>query len=296
MVTVLDHYTTSFNWAPFNFAAIWLRPQWYLVTDSVITDVQRRGPHVRHRRRLQRSDVIHGYWALARKSVVHRRDADEQPVRLRTADPFNPTTPRRTHCAGSEAPTRGLARQLLPVRDEGVSFQVSNFGMNQRLFSVYDGPAYQDSNAYLNIKPRTIDDCTPFIDAANKVGRCERDARDWSSHGCAQSAWLAGPCRGFRKATGRTQRRLLHAERGHRMEAAQRLLLSAGLPLDEPVLRKDVDIRHFVIEPLFQPGTLHHGHRQRSGDASTALWTTGACSRASPTSIARPCSTTTTAR
>ena len=26
MVTVLDHYTTSFNWAAFNFAAIWLRP------------------------------------------------------------------------------------------------------------------------------------------------------------------------------------------------------------------------------------------------------------------------------
>ena len=43
MVTVLDQYTTSFNWAAFNFAAIWLRPQWYLVTDSVITDPSRRG-------------------------------------------------------------------------------------------------------------------------------------------------------------------------------------------------------------------------------------------------------------
>ncbi|MFX8918505.1 hypothetical protein ABTN06_19405, partial [Acinetobacter baumannii] len=26
--TVLDHYTTSFNWAAHNFAAIWLRQFW----------------------------------------------------------------------------------------------------------------------------------------------------------------------------------------------------------------------------------------------------------------------------
>ena len=41
--SLLDRYTTSFNWAAFNFAAIWLRPQWYLVTNSVITDVQQAG-------------------------------------------------------------------------------------------------------------------------------------------------------------------------------------------------------------------------------------------------------------
>jgi hypothetical protein len=28
---------------------------------------------------------------------------------------------------------------------EGVSFPISDFGMNQRMFSIYDGPAYQDS-------------------------------------------------------------------------------------------------------------------------------------------------------
>jgi hypothetical protein len=28
-VTVLDPVHPSFNWAAFNFAAIWLRPQWY---------------------------------------------------------------------------------------------------------------------------------------------------------------------------------------------------------------------------------------------------------------------------
>ncbi|MGH7914307.1 MAG: G8 domain-containing protein, partial [Candidatus Binataceae bacterium] len=43
MVTVLDHYTSSFNWAQTNFAAIWLRPQWNLVLQSALTDVQNGG-------------------------------------------------------------------------------------------------------------------------------------------------------------------------------------------------------------------------------------------------------------
>ena len=42
-VTVLDHFTSSFHWAETNFAAIWLRPQWYLVDNSVLTDVQNAG-------------------------------------------------------------------------------------------------------------------------------------------------------------------------------------------------------------------------------------------------------------
>ena len=66
--------------------------------------------------------------------------------------------------------------------DEGVSHPVSNFGMYQRLFSVYDGPAFQDSNAYLNITKRTIDDCKPFTDSVNQAGRC--DPPDYSArHG-----------------------------------------------------------------------------------------------------------------
>ena len=37
-VTVLDHFTSSFHWAEGNVSAIWLRPQWYLLTNSVISD------------------------------------------------------------------------------------------------------------------------------------------------------------------------------------------------------------------------------------------------------------------
>ena len=41
--TVLDHFTSAFHWAEYNIAAIWLRNQWYLMTNSVLSDVQNGG-------------------------------------------------------------------------------------------------------------------------------------------------------------------------------------------------------------------------------------------------------------
>src|SRR4029450_7487497 len=63
---------------------------------------------------------------------------------------------------------------------EGVSFPISNFGVNQRLFNIYDGPAYQDSNAYLDINPVVISDCHP----------------SQSPQTCLTSQWLGGRGRG----------------------------------------------------------------------------------------------------
>ncbi len=68
-VTVLDHYTTAFNSAPYNYSAVWLRPQWYLMTDSVISDVLGAGITFVSGGDYTRSSVIEGYWALALNSV-----------------------------------------------------------------------------------------------------------------------------------------------------------------------------------------------------------------------------------
>jgi hypothetical protein len=43
--------------------------------------------------------------------------------------------------------------------DQGVSFQLAAFSGGQRLFSIYDGPAYQESNIYLDIQKSTCKDC-----------------------------------------------------------------------------------------------------------------------------------------
>ena len=42
---------------------------------------------------------------------------------------------------------------------DGLTVPVNNFAMNQRMFNIYDGPTYQDSNAYLDIKKLPITDC-----------------------------------------------------------------------------------------------------------------------------------------
>ena len=43
--------------------------------------------------------------------------------------------------------------------NQGISFSLENFGANQRLFNIYDGPSFQDSNAYLDITKTTLAGC-----------------------------------------------------------------------------------------------------------------------------------------
>lgn len=57
---------------------------------------------------------------------------------------------------------------------------LSNFGLNQRLFSIYDGPAYEENNAYLDIPRTGITDCTPA-----------------NAGGCSNSKWMYGAVSGM---------------------------------------------------------------------------------------------------
>ncbi len=93
--------------------------------------------------------------------------------------------------------------------------------MNQRMFSIYDGPAYQESNAYLDIRKVPVPGCglAPPNQPAYVCG--ELDAHRARA----------------RASVGQGGAEVLHAERGDRLEAAERLLLPAGVPLDQPVLR-----------------------------------------------------------
>jgi hypothetical protein len=250
MVTVLDRYTTSFNWGAFNFAAIWLRPQWYLVSNSVITDVQQAGLTMVTGGGYAAADVPPGHWALVQKSVFIGHTQEDNPL-ASNGGPFNPRSELR--CAQNDQHDRP-GDYCLSI-DEGVSHQMSNFGMYQRLFSVYDGPAFQESNAYLNIRTRTIDDCTPVVSAAPD-GKCDpADKREFG-----QSAWLAGFVRGLPKG-------YRHPDQP-REEEAFCYMPNAAIGWKQPngfyyapafhsanLFFKDVDIRHFVLTPLHQRGT-----------------------------------------
>jgi len=153
MVTVLDRYTTSFHWAETNFSAIWLRPRWFLVLKSVITDALKAGLTFVTGGDYTHSSVISGNWMRARKNVFIGYTQANNPLAA-NAGPFNPAG---LACDNSPAEANNYCLSL----QEGISLPLTNFGVNQRLFNIYDRPSLQDSNAYLQITRTVIADC-PF--------------------------------------------------------------------------------------------------------------------------------------
>lgn len=222
-VTILDRYTSQFNWTETNFAAIWLRPQWYLVLNSVIADVQNGGLTFITGGDYTESSTIGGHWALARKNVFIGATQPDDPF-AGAGGPFN------TH-GGLPCDTTSGNNCL--SRAEGVAFPISNFGAGQRLFNIYDGPAYQESNAYLAIKTTPVTGC----DLEN--GNCPNG--DYPLYGRTlgvprdgETCYLPNAAIGWKQPNG------FYYPPAFR---------SRNLFFD------DVDIRHFVIEPSFLPGT-----------------------------------------
>jgi hypothetical protein len=231
-VTILDRYTTAFNFTETNLAAIWLRPQWYLVINSAISDVQNGGLTFVTGGGYTDSDTIPGHWALAKKSVFignSQTPSDADPFvspYASNAGPFNPASPLR--CATQINSPAAVGDFCLSAEDN-LTMPLSNFGVNQRLFNIYDGPSYQDSNAYLDISKTNL-----TCDAQSAPGTC-------------QSAWMytqlpsipkdsQGNCYLPNAAIGWKQ------PNGFYYPPA---FHSTNLFFDS------VDIRHFVIEPCF---------------------------------------------
>jgi Pentapeptide repeats (8 copies)/G8 domain len=231
MVTVLDKYTSSFNWVETNFSAIWLRPRWFLVQNSVITDVQNAGLTFVTGGDYTHSSVISGNWMLARKNVFIG-NTQQGNVFASNAGPF---VKGGLKCENSEI-------NYCISREQDITMPLSNFGLNQRFFNIYDGPSLQDSNAYLDIKKTSIDDCA----FPNDLKQCNN------------SEWMYGRVLGMpgENMTGK----------GYLPNAAIAWKQSNGfyyppafhsknLFFDNRPSPHGVDIRHFVIEPLFAPET-----------------------------------------
>ncbi|MCB1808725.1 MAG: hypothetical protein KDJ99_27310, partial [Candidatus Competibacteraceae bacterium] len=232
-ITFIDHYTSAFHWTETNFAAIWLRPQWYLVANSVLSDVQNGGLTFVTGGDYTNASTIEGHWALARKNVFIGHTQPANPF-ASNGGPVNPMT-------GLECDTTAGNHCLL--EDQGISFPLSNFGVNQRLFNIYDGPAYEDANAYLDIKKTELNDCTPGTGP---------------NHVCFDSDWMYGRAVGIPQVT--------KTEGDAKIGTCY--LPNAAIGWKQPngfyyppafhsrnLFFDNVDIRHFVIEPLFQEGT-----------------------------------------
>ncbi|MDQ5985012.1 MAG: hypothetical protein CSYNP_00716 [Syntrophus sp. SKADARSKE-3] len=234
-VTVIDSYTSSFHWAQQNFAAIWLRNNWFLVTDSALTDVLNGGLTMVSGGSYDQ--VINGYWALTRNSVFIGNTQSWDPAQQNPgnayaspAGPFN-TYPNGLTCLTS--PDRGYCLS----KAEGISMPIDKFGVSQRLYNIYDGPTYQENNAYLQIKKLPVNNCGN--------GNCKSQYMYGSGYRAesipkAKEGPYKGQCILPNAAIGWKQ------PNGFYYPPA---FHSRNLYFDK------VDLRHYVIVPLFKPGT-----------------------------------------
>lgn len=239
-VTVLDRYTSAFNWTETNFSAIWLRRAFFTVINSAITNVLNAGLTFVTGGDYTQSSLLPGNFMLAANNVFIGNTEEGNPFSS-NGGPFS---------------QGGLSCEN-PISDnnyclsvsEGISMPLSNFGMNQRLFNIYDGPASQASNAYLDITKTKIVDCTP---AKNGV--------------CSDSDWMYGRVLGV----PRDVQEVIDGNEVNRVVGDTCVLPNAGIAWKQPngfyyppafhsdnLFFDNVDIRHFVIEPLFEPGTFN---------------------------------------
>ena len=162
------------------------------------------------------------------------------------------------------------------MAEDGVDFEVANFATNQRLFSIYDGPSYQDSNAYLDIVPTRLTDlgaqchpsqsnaCPEAMKLYGRLGGMPKDANN--------SCYLPNAAIGWKQPNGFFYPPAFHSQ---------------NLFFDK------ADIRHFVIQPEFDSGTLQDRSRPVWPRATARIRRprirASGCSMDSPTSIGRRC-------
>ncbi|HEV2098169.1 MAG TPA: hypothetical protein VGR45_04510, partial [Stellaceae bacterium] len=159
---VLDHYTSAFNWANGNISAVWLRPRWFLLDNSVLSDVQQGALTFVTGGDFTHSSVIQGYWALARNTVFigHTQPQDAAHAFASDIGPYNSLSVKLdpTAICDKLQGTQGVPNWCLNSND-GISLPIDGFFSNQRMNNIYDGPAYQDSDVYLD----TTTTLCPFL-------------------------------------------------------------------------------------------------------------------------------------
>jgi hypothetical protein len=224
-VTVLDHFTSSFTWAAGAVSAVWLRPLWYLVDNSVFTDVQNAALTFVSGGDFTHSSLIPGYWTLARNSIFVGHTQDQKTGNPYAGDsgPFNTRSGLKCDPAPNGVPGYCLSTP------EGVSLPVSNWFVNQKLFNIYDGPAFEDTNAFLDITPT---DCAQGYNNGCIYG--SGNAIGVPKYPDSGKCYLPNAAIGWKQPNGFFYPPAFHSTN---------------------LFFNNVEIRHYVIDPLFQPNT-----------------------------------------
>jgi hypothetical protein len=238
-VSVIESFTSSFHWAQQNFAAVWLRDHWFLVTDSALTDVLNGGLTMVSGGSYDQ--VINGYWALTRNSVFIGNTQSWDPSVPSPGSPGNayasPAGPFNTYTGGLSCDSYAHATSYCLSRAEGISMPIDTFGVYQRLYNIYDGPTYQDNNAYLQIRKLPVNKCGDgkcdsqyMFGSRERAKSIPRSKEDPYKGECV----LPNAAIGWKQPNGFYYPPAFH---------------SRNLYFDK------VDLRHYIIVPLFKPGT-----------------------------------------
>jgi hypothetical protein len=254
MVTVLDRYTSSFHWPQQNFAAIWLRPQWYLYINSFLSDVQNGGLGFVTGGDYTLSSVIPGLWQLATKSVFVGETQSDNPL-ASNAGPFNPLKSTDMMISGLICDNQDANH--CRSANEGISIPIDNFAVNQRFYNIYDGPNYQDSNAYLDITETNLSPVCMPGGAAN----CPQ-----FGPGAGQPAWMYTRVPGIPQNKTLNYCALPNAAIGWKQPNG---FFYPPAFHSEKLFFNNVDIRHYVLEPLWMPGTYTTNETQVRTDYCT---------------------------
>ncbi|MGH7933352.1 MAG: hypothetical protein ACREQN_09305, partial [Candidatus Binataceae bacterium] len=242
-VTVLDRFTTSFNWQETNFAAVWLRPFWNLVINSAMTDTLNGGLTFVTGGGYTRSDAITGLWELARKSVFIGNTQDPSASKFAlNGGPVNPSS--GLICKNGAIDINYCIAVDSDGNDWGGDYQRSSFAMNQRFFNIYDGPSFQDSNAYLDITPTLLSDCDMSTSPVNPIR-------------CAKSKWMQGQILGvpgYFTGEGKPPSACYLPNAAIAWKQPNGFYYPPAFHSKNLYFNK-VGIRHYVIEPQFLPGT-----------------------------------------
>jgi hypothetical protein len=135
-LTLIDRFTTSFNWAPVDFGAIWLRPQFFAFTNGAVTDQLFGGL----------TFVSGGAWTQSPPGYF-----------TITQDSLYVGTTQRGGIsdAGRAGPAFDLsscAQNACPLPADGTALFTQGF-QPKRLINIYDGPFFADGNAFANAQP-----------------------------------------------------------------------------------------------------------------------------------------------
>ncbi|MFI5394194.1 MAG: G8 domain-containing protein [Candidatus Binatia bacterium] len=147
VATVIDRFTTSYNWAEVNFGSIWFRPWFYLFLNSAMTDQLFGGlTFVTAGSWIQ---VPPGYFSLAKNNLfigTSQYGASASKYAKRSGPIFEIAADSDL---GNFAPCKG-PKSTCNLETEGTGYW-RDFFQPKRLITIYDGPHFADGNTFVNV-------------------------------------------------------------------------------------------------------------------------------------------------